>query len=601
MFIFAWISLLGGFISFFLGAYVLSQNPKRELNLTFMGICIVLSIVGIAEYGMRSSDNFETALIWTRVADIFPLTIGLLVHFALTFNEKTQTIDRKIIYPFIYIPAFFLTLTAMLTGYMGLYPVRKSWGWSYGERLDPLFSIYVVWSISCAVFSLVLCSYNYFSTSNSYIKKQSKFITLGILTPVVFYFFIDYILSELFKLDIPDMGTSSYIICCIFFAYAMIKYKLFTLDLQRIARKILYNISNILILVDENGCIKEVNQAVVSLFGYPKKSLYGKNINFLLHTEKGFRLFQMVRENLLRNKDKMMFENLELEFLTTSKQVIPILLSASKIKNDFGELTGIVIIGRNITEKKQIERERKQKLRKQKKYIDEIIKRSQIKSEFMSKISHELRTPLNSIIGFSDLLLEKSYGSLNIDQIEFLNDIRTSSKHLLELINQMLDISKIEAGELHLNIKKLHLKKIIHQIHSTIKSLYRQKGLEFEIIGLTERQFIRADPIRIKEIFYNLLSNAIKYTHEGKITLKIHEKDDFFYFDIQDTGIGIAEKNFDVIFEEFKTIENHGMSTIKGVGLGLPLTKRLIQLQGGAISFTSQLGVGSTFTFTIPK
>ncbi|TXT67655.1 MAG: putative Histidine kinase [Promethearchaeota archaeon] len=601
MFLFAIISLVGGFVSFFLGAYILLQNPQGRLNILFMGICITLGVIGVSEFGMRSSDNFESALIWTRVADIFPLTIALLLHFSFEFSKMTKKWNRYVIYSIIYIPSIILTILALTIGYLGVVPIKEPWGWSYGQRIEPLFTIYVVWSIICATISLILVMYVYLNPPDTYTKYQSKFIILGILSTFMFYLIFDYILSELFRLDLPDMGTSSYILCSILIAHAIIKYKLFKLGLRFFSQEILYNISDILILVDKNTIIKEVNQAVLNISGYTKEELYGKKFETFLKLKEDIRIFQTTHEDLLRSQNKITYNNLELNFKTKSGETIPILLSSSKITNTFGEIVGIVNIGRNITEKKQVEEERRNKIQEQKRFIDEILRRSRIKTNFMSNISHELRTPLNSIIGFSDLLLEKSYGELNSDQKEFLNDIQSSSKHLLELINQMLDLSKIEAGKLKLHLKRIKLASLIPQIHSTIKSLYKKKGLTFQINGLNKNQTIKADPIRIKEIFYNLLSNAIKYTEKGQIVLNIRENEQFFYFDVIDTGIGIAKDHYHLIFEEFKTIEQPEITSIKGVGLGLPLTKRLIGLLGGTISFESELGVGTTFTFSVPK
>jgi len=171
----------------------------------------------------------------------------------------------------------------------------------------------------------------------------------------------------------------------------------------------------------------------------------------------------------------------------------------------------------------------------------------------------------------------------------------------LELINNLLDISKIEAGELKLSFYTIDLATFINQVHSIIKPLYEKKGLWFKINNEKKNQFLNADPVRLKEIFLNILSNAIKYTNEGGIELEIVEKEHLWLFNIIDTGIGIAKENHELIFKEFKTIENSDKNISKGTGLGLALTKRLVELHGGNISFTSELGKGSIFTFTIPK
>ncbi|MBD3338381.1 MAG: hypothetical protein GF353_04700, partial [Candidatus Lokiarchaeota archaeon] len=193
------------------------------------------------------------------------------------------------------------------------------------------------------------------------------------------------------------------------------------------------------------------------------------------------------------------------------------------------------------------------------------------------------------------------YGALNLEQVDFLKNIKDSSNHLLELINNILDISQIEAGEIKIVSKKINLYSLIPQIISSLKPLYKKKGLFFKIKGLEYDKIINTDPIRFKEILYNLISNAIKFTDEGGIILKIRELEGSWEFKIKDTGIGIAEENFDLIFKEFKQIKSPYINSGKGTGLGLPLTKKLVNLLNGEIYFFSKLGEGSTFTFLLPK
>jgi signal transduction histidine kinase len=245
--------------------------------------------------------------------------------------------------------------------------------------------------------------------------------------------------------------------------------------------------------------------------------------------------------------------------------------------------------------------ELKESMMKQKSFIDQILKASQFKTDFMASMSHELRTPLNSIIGFSDLLLDGSYGALDDTQENFLHDIKTSAEHLLDMIEQILDISKIEGGQLTLSITKFQLNSIIEQVVSSIRPLYRKKNLEFEIVGLSLKKYIYADPVRFKEILYNLLSNAIKFTNQGKISIEILERNKHWEFNVIDTGIGIETKDFHRIFSDFSRVRNSHNKDTPGTGLGLSLTKRLIDLHGGDIYFSSEFSKGSKFAFTIPK
>jgi len=235
------------------------------------------------------------------------------------------------------------------------------------------------------------------------------------------------------------------------------------------------------------------------------------------------------------------------------------------------------------------------------KYVDQILKASTFKSEFMATMSHELRTPLNSIMGFSELLSEQEYfGKLSDQQLEFVQNISSSSEHLLHLVNQFLDIAKIESGKLKIDIRPVVLNELVNELVMELKPEYLSKGLELNLQGFEQQRIIFADPVQLKQILLNLISNAIKYTLTGSITIQFLEREDSFEINVTDTGIGIAEKDFSKVFKEFERIETPKI-TSNGSGLGLALTKRLVNIHGGEVSFTSKEGVGSTFTFTLPK
>ena len=240
-------------------------------------------------------------------------------------------------------------------------------------------------------------------------------------------------------------------------------------------------------------------------------------------------------------------------------------------------------------------------LEQEKLYKDHLLRSSQFKNEFMASMSHELRTPLNSIIGFTDVILERICGEINEEQDKYLNNVKSSAMHLLDLINDCLDIAKIEAGQVELLIENVNLSKVINQVDIMVKLMYKKKDLKFEITKIDKKKFIQIDRRKFMEILYNLLSNAIKYTKEGGIRLEVLENKDYWLFNIIDTGIGIAKKDYGLVFKEFQRVKNEYTYSIEGTGLGLPLTKKLVEQLGGSITFTSELGKGTTFTFSIPK
>jgi signal transduction histidine kinase len=226
---------------------------------------------------------------------------------------------------------------------------------------------------------------------------------------------------------------------------------------------------------------------------------------------------------------------------------------------------------------------------------------SRIKSEFLANMSHELRTPLNSIIGFSEILLEKTFGDLNEKQTKYAGNIHQSGKHLLTLINDILDLSKVEAGKIELHPEVFPVNEILKECQTLVKSLASKKNLSLsvKIEGIVT---IYADPTRFKQIMYNLLSNAIKFTPEkGRVDIAALPVDDMVQISVKDTGIGIAREDFNKAFEEFGQIDSSYSKQYAGTGLGLPLTKKLVELHGGRIWLESEVGKGSTFTFTLPN
>ena len=376
------------------------------------------------------------------------------------------------------------------------------------------------------------------------------------------------------------------------------------------------NSPNAILIVDFDGKIIDANSTTEKLFEYERNYFIGKSINDL-NSIFNFEIKQYFKKIFHATFKENFPEPIEALVKKAANHLIWVETQASIIKQNNKIL--IQLIFQDITEKKNaefLEKKFKEKLeeqvqlrtaelnealQQQKLYLDQIVKTSQFKTEFMSTMSHELRTPLNAIIGFTELLLEGVYGPLNNDQMEFMSDIKASAEHQFDMIQHILDITKIEAGQVTLNIQKFSLNSMIKQIKSSLRSLYQKKNLKFKIRGLDSEKEILADPIRFKEIILNLVSNAIKFTMEGTITLTVQEKYDYWLFKVVDTGIGIAQPDFHLVFKEFKRIDSTYVRSVPGTGLGLSLTKRLVILHGGDITFSSILGIGSTFTFTIPK
>ncbi|MGZ4199104.1 MAG: ATP-binding protein [Thermoleophilia bacterium] len=232
---------------------------------------------------------------------------------------------------------------------------------------------------------------------------------------------------------------------------------------------------------------------------------------------------------------------------------------------------------------------------------DELTHLDQLKSDFMATMSHELRTPLTSVIGYSDMLLSGVTGEMNEKQTNFVESILKNGEHLLNLINDVLDLTKIEAGRLELNREPVDLRSALLGVLPIVKPRAADKRIKISSFLPTDVPPVMADAAKLNQILLNLLTNAIKYTHEnGNVSVEARIKEDFVELWVTDTGIGISQEDVDRIFQRFTQVDSSASRTQGGTGLGLAITRELVELHGGEIRVQSKLGKGSSFIFTLP-
>lgn len=231
----------------------------------------------------------------------------------------------------------------------------------------------------------------------------------------------------------------------------------------------------------------------------------------------------------------------------------------------------------------------------------ELEKANKLKSEFLANMSHELRTPLNSIIGFSEVLIDGLYGDVNEKQEKYLNNILSSGRHLLEIINTILDLSKIEAGQMKLAYEEFDLGEVVEDVGKVMLQQADTKDIHVDIDLDVKAGIVIADRLKFKQVLYNLLGNAVKFTPGGgKVSLTVKRENDTILVSVSDSGPGIREEELDLIFEAFRQSDGSHARDYQGTGLGLTLSKKFVELHGGEISVKSREGEGSTFTFNIP-
>lgn len=356
--------------------------------------------------------------------------------------------------------------------------------------------------------------------------------------------------------------------------------------------------------IDSSGTIVIANRTAESLFGYSRQELLRLNVDALVPAA--------VRHKHAADRERFaaagitrpMGQGLNLQARRKDSTLIPVEISLSPVSTERG--VQVIAVVRDVTERRKTEQ---QLHTLQQSYMHELEARQQeaerlnrLKSEFMASISHELRTPLHTIIGFAELLGEDNGMPLNEKQKRFLHHIQTDSEHLLGLINDVLDLSRIEAGGLRLATQSLPLAPVITETVNAVRPYAAEKRVTVGVDELGEEIGVLADPLRVRQILYNLLTNGVKFTPEGgEVNVSTSAAGRFVRVTVADTGVGIPEEECSRIFDKFYQTGYTAEGTRQGTGLGLTICKQLVQMQGGVIWVESKPGHGSRFHFTLPS
>lgn len=343
-------------------------------------------------------------------------------------------------------------------------------------------------------------------------------------------------------------------------------------------------------LLDMNARIIDVNPALCHILGYNYEELCSKQlVDFICEQE----ITAKTRLNYqLFTNSQERFE-MEQQFLHKHGRLVWAHLNVSLVNTTTNEPSFFLAMVEDVTERKRTEL----KLRESK---EAAVAASKAKSAFLATMSHELRTPLNAIMGLSQLLQQEVVGTLSEKQHEYINCIYTSGEHLLALINDILDLSKVEAGREELMLISLSIPDIVRNVISTVLESANIKKLELVDNIEAGIKTCIADERRLKQMLLNLLTNAIKFTQEGTVSLEVKQVEHGIAFIVTDTGIGIEPSNFQSLFEPFRQLDNQLNRQYEGTGLGLALTRKLARLHGGDLTLESTLGVGSRFTLLLP-
>jgi PAS domain S-box-containing protein len=364
-------------------------------------------------------------------------------------------------------------------------------------------------------------------------------------------------------------------------------------------RELLEAAPDAILEVDAEGRIVLLNRVSEELFGYPRQELLGMPVETLLPQAMSQRHAAHRASYAATPSTRPMGHGLTLTARRQDGTEFPVEVSLSPIRSDGG--FSVLAIVRDVTERKAFEEKIRTTNQELAARNREVEKANHLKSEFLASMSHELRTPLHTIIGFTELLAEESPGPLNDAQKRFLGHVHHDSVHLLELINDILDLSKIEANRMELRIESFDAHEVVREALQGMAPAGEAKHISIED-RIVDAVFVRADRVRFREILTNLLSNAVKFTARGgRVWVESWIADPALAsFSVSDTGMGIAKDDQAVIFDRFRQVGSAASGVREGTGLGLAIVKRLVEMHGGTIAVDSTPGKGSVFTFTIP-
>jgi two-component system, cell cycle sensor histidine kinase PleC len=358
--------------------------------------------------------------------------------------------------------------------------------------------------------------------------------------------------------------------------------------------------------IDKDTAITAVNRAATTLLGYSHSELSARHF------------WELMDPQSRKARQHTIFEStgtaatgvIEQGFVRRDGDLIAVELHRSPIRNQAGDVAGLRAAMLDITARKAAEQTAEKygtQLAAKNKELEQALQRAKeataIKSQFLAKMSHELRTPLNGIIGLSELMYDGATGEVSPQQREYLGDVLASSMHLLALVNDLLDLEKMASGKMEFSTEAVDPELLLKEVRDVLRPSANEKKISvaLEIVSRLPRLF--TDPIRLKQVLYNYLSNAIKFTSDGGSVLVrvVDEGDEKFRLEVTDTGPGIAPADIPALFSDFRQLDVTRKAPCQGAGLGLALTKRLVEAQGGTVGVRSTLGEGSTFHAVLPN
>ena len=367
-------------------------------------------------------------------------------------------------------------------------------------------------------------------------------------------------------------------------------------EFQEYNRGLIESNIDALMITDPLGMITDVNRQMCELTGYGREELINSPV------KRYFTDAQRAEDGIRKVLAEDRVTNYELTVRSKMGKETVVSYNATTFRSADGKLKGVIAAARDITDQKILEeqlRRKNEELQEQNRRVQEA---NRLKSEFLANMSHELRTPLNGIIGFSELMFNGKVGPMADEHKEYLGDILTGARHLLQLINDVLDLAKVESGKVDIHPEPVSLMRLATEVKDLLRTMADQKSIRVDLQVAPGLDTVVLDAGKFKQVLYNYLSNALKFTpEEGKVQIRFspHGEDDFL-LEVEDDGIGISKRDMARLFVEFEQLDSGTSKKYAGTGLGLALTKRIVECQGGKVNVTSHEGHGSTFSAILP-
>lgn len=566
------------------------KTGKSLSNIVFFLVCLSSALLGFVEFELRLSESYERAFFWTKVYSVWPLVLAFLLHFIYILNKKAKL--KSISTLFIYGPAFLITIVELFTQKITTGPMKVFWGWTFQYEYNWWSVTVAVWSIGILLLG-VFHSLSYYLKSSGQIKKQAYYILVGYSLNAVISVLFD-ILFPAFEISVPELGNSFSSMLLMILAYAIWKYQLFEVKPESLAGKIVATISDSLLFVDSKLGIIEVNQAALELLHYQREELLGQPIDLILNQSDGELKGEQILGRLEKNE---LINDLEVDFRTKDNRMIPVSLSLALADYENQKKRGMIFLARNITERKKMIENLKQR-------ETELKKLNASKDKFFSILAHDLKNPFHAILSSSQLL-DSAYSELEDEERkELVSYVYQSSTSIFRLLENLLTWSRSQQGNIVYRPVTLSLGKVVNESIFALRDMAARKAINLHS-SIGDDLIVLADLDMLSIILRNLISNAIKFTPNGGEVLVTARKQDgnetFVHVSVEDNGVGIDEDNMPNLFRIDCNVSTTGTNSESGTGLGLLLCKEFAEKLGSEISVESKPGQGSKFSFTLSR